>query len=463
MSVISAIVAVEDQEVRSFLKTTLERNGLRLEECLQESRLLRILENSNVKFLFLGHPAVTCPFSLAKRVRNIAPNTLILLITKTGSESAAVAAIRAGINNYIRFPSEKEAILRYLHNELDKGKLFTIDEQTPNPPYKRLVGKSQFVHQLRFDLQRASSSDSNILITGETGTGKELAAELIHENSSRRDHPFECINCAALPDTLLETELFGHERGAFTGAINSYEGKLSLADKGTILFDEIGDMSVMAQAKILRIIEGKPYHRLGGRKLIRPDVRFITATNRDLETMTAGGQFRDDLFFRINVNRIHLMPLRERMEDIPLLLKDMISTFNIKYRRRVFTIPKDVLQLFLRHDWPGNIRELLNTIEATYANLTSDEIRFIDLPSGFTQKVTRVTTPGSEQNRLLEALRATDWNLSKAAKRLSLSRTTIYRKMAKFQISRQVSFTEDQPRLYPTRAAADAHRPKSYI
>jgi DNA-binding NtrC family response regulator len=459
MSAIPAIVAVDDQEIRNFVRMTLEHDVLRLEECLDEPRLLRIVEGSGHSLVVLGHPAFVCPFSLAERIRSIAPNTVITLITKASSESVAIAALRAGVNNYIRFPSEKDMLQHCLPKEIDHHNPSPAD-YPPNVAFRRLVGTSQFIRQLKSDILRASSFGSNVLITGETGTGKELAAELIHENSSRRQQPLECINCAALPDTLFETELFGHEKGAFTGAINAFEGKLSLANYGTIFFDEIGDMSMMAQAKVLRICEGKPYQRLGGRKLIRPNVRFIFATNRDLDSMTAQGQFREDLFFRINVHRIHLAPLRERTEDIPVLLKDMVATLNHRYNRRVSTVPKELVQLFLNHDWPGNVRELLNVMEVTYSNLNSDEIQFGNLPSTFIRKVTSVTPLGYEQGRLLEALRSTDWNLSKAARRLSLSRMTIYRKMAKFQISRNVSFTEDRLDLHQTTSPARSSMPK---
>jgi DNA-binding NtrC family response regulator len=347
----------------------------------------------------------------------------------------AIAALRAGINDYIRFPYEKDRIVRSLSGDVYTKKDFHI-EQPRAPGFTRLVGEGQFARQLQVDLRRASTSDNNVLITGETGTGKELVAQLIHENSPRRNYPFECINCPALPDTLFESELFGYEKGAFTGAVTAYEGKLSQADKGTVFFDEIGDMSLLAQAKILRIIEGKLYYRLGGRRSIRPNVRFLMATNLDLEAMVGEGRFRADLFFRVNATRIHMAPLRERMEDFPLLLENMIQTLNEKYKRRVRRVPEDLVKLLVGYDWPGNIRELFNVMEATFANLDSDEIRSSDLPPMFLRKVTSVTPASSERQRLFEALRSTDWNLSEAARRLSLSRMTVYRKMAKFQISR---------------------------
>lgn len=439
----AVIVAIEDVEVRTFLRNTLKDDAFRLEECLQERRLWQVIQSGEPSILLLGYPGVTDPFHVAKRVRSRDPNVGITLITKESSENTAIAALHAGINNYIRFPYEKERIRQCLSSDLRNQNAFNRSplniEQPSGPGSKRLVGESEFARQLQVAIWRASESDSNVLITGETGTGKELVAELIHKTSSRRDGPFECINCPALPDTLFESELFGYERGAFTGAVSSYRGKLSQAENGTVFFDEIGDLSLLAQAKILRIVERKPYNRLGGRNSIHPNVRFLMATNRDLEAMVAEGCFRTDLLFRVNTNRIHLVPLRERKEDIPLLLEQMVQQFNKQYKRRVCRVPKDLVELLIGYDWPGNIRELLNVVEATFANMAYDEIRLLDLPSTFVHRVTNVTTPASEEERLYEALRSTDWNLSKAAKRLSLSRMTIYRKMAKFNISREVT------------------------
>lgn len=447
MSRTSVIVAIEDDEVRTFLRNTLKDDAFRLEECLQESRLLEIIQSGEPSILFLGYPGVIDAFLFAQRVRSIVPNAGITLITKESSENTAIAALRAGINNYVRFPYEKERIRQCLssngYNKNAFNRSLSNIEQPRAPRSKRLVGEGKFAQQLQVDIRRASASDSNVLITGETGTGKELVAELIHENSPRRDSPFECINCPALPDTLFESELFGYERGAFTGAVSKHGGKLSQAEKGTVFFDEIGDLSLLAQAKMLRIIERMPYHRLGGRNAIHPNVRFLAATNRDLEAMADEGRFRSDLLFRVNATRIHLVPLRERKGDIPLLLEDMVQTFNKRYKRRVCQVPRDLVELLTIYDWPGNIRELLNVMEAIFANLAHDEIRLSDVPAAFVRKVTTVTSPGSERERLFETLRSTDWNLSKTAKRLSWSRMTVYRKMAKFEISRTMTNGHD--------------------
>ncbi|MBW2121697.1 MAG: sigma-54-dependent Fis family transcriptional regulator, partial [Deltaproteobacteria bacterium] len=284
-------------------------------------------------------------------------------------------------------------------------------------------------------LLKVAATDSTVLITGETGTGKELAAEMIHKKSPRHKKPFVCINCAALPDTLLESELFGFERGAFTGALASKQGKFELARGGTVLLDEIGDMSHYAQAKLLRAIEKKEVSHLGGKQDIPVDVRVIAATNQDPEQMVAQGKFRKDLYYRLNVARIHLPPLHDQKEDILCLLNHYMAEMNRRFRRRVEGFTEEALASLLHYDWPGNVRELKNLLEATFINLPSRRITFLDLPEPFRRRLKEVRNiPQAERNRLLSALFATNWNKSKAAQKLSWSRMTLYRKMAKYHI-----------------------------
>src|SRR5262245_34374441 len=223
-----------------------------------------------------------------------------------------------------------------------------------------MVGNSVPIWKVKTYLRKVALTDSHVLITGENGTGKELAAQYIHGHSSRAAKPLVTINCAALPDGLLESELFGYERGAFTGAHSSFPGKLKLADGGTVLFDEIGDMSSYAQAKILRIIETKEVYPLGGRRSVPLDIRIIAATNRNLDQRMAINEFRQDLYFRLNVARVHLPPLRERKEDIPLLIDHYVEKFAAQFGRGIEGFSDEAMERLLSHDWPGNIRELIN-------------------------------------------------------------------------------------------------------
>ncbi len=283
---------------------------------------------------------------------------------------------------------------------------------------------------------KAAPTDSNVLITGETGTGKELIAALLHANSPRHSKPFVCINCAAIPDSLFESELFGHERGAFTGAHTSRDGVLQHADGGTIFLDEVGDMSPYAQAKVLRAIETKEVQRVGGTKSLPVNVRVLAATNRDLEQSMGDNGFRKDLFFRLNVARVHLPPLRERKEDLALLCAHYFAEFNRRFGRNVTTMTDEAWDAFLHYAWPGNVRELKNVLKATFINLGADRIGLSDLPEMLTKHhPSSAHRQHDERESLLAALCATNWNKSHAAKKLHWSRMTLYRKMSKYHIT----------------------------
>ena len=298
-----------------------------------------------------------------------------------------------------------------------------------------LIGSSLAMWTVKTYLRKVAATDSHVLITGETGTGKELAARYIHHHSARRAKPLVTINCAALPDGLLESELFGYERGAFTGATSSYAGKLKLADGGTVLFDEIGDMSPYAQAKILRVIETKEVYPLGGRRSVPLDIRIIAATNRNLDQRMANNEFRKDLYFRLNVARVHLPPLSERKEDIPLLTDHFVQKFSAQFGRGIEGFSDEAMERLLSHDWPGNIRELINLIERIFIDPPQEKIAVADLPRSMRSRPSvRQDTVPPERELLLYTLSQTNWNKTQAAERLHWSRMTLYRKIAKYHI-----------------------------
>ena len=275
-----------------------------------------------------------------------------------------------------------------------------------------------------------SSDSSNVLILGETGTGKELVAELLHKNGARAARPFVCINTAAIPDALLENELFGHERGAFTGATAAQAGKLAAAHGGTVFLDEIGDVSAGVQAKLLRAIENKSVYRLGGTHSVQFDARIIAATNGDLEKATTEGRFRQDLYFRLNVVRVEIPPLRARPDDIPLLVSHYLARFNRELGRSVRGLSSRALETLCAHRWPGNVRELKNVLEALLVYLSPETTGVVDVPPEvMRQLAVAMGAPVSDRDRLLEALTATNWNKSRAARQLKCSRMTLYRKM----------------------------------
>jgi len=301
-------------------------------------------------------------------------------------------------------------------------------------PATSLIGSSLAMWKVKTYLRKVALTDSHVLITGETGTGKELAAQYIHDHSARRAKALVTINCAALPDGLLESELFGYERGAFTGAHSSFPGKLKLADGGTVLFDEIGDMSPYAQAKILRVIETKEVYPLGARRSVPLNVRIIAATNRDLELQVSKNEFRRDLYFRLNVARVHLPPLRERKDDIQPLINHYVQKFSAQFGKGIEGFSDEAMERLLSHDWPGNIRELMNVIERIFIDPPRGKITVADLPESLRYTPQRQEATPTEREVLLYTLSQTNWNKSKAAERLHWSRMTLYRKIAKYHI-----------------------------
>ncbi len=347
----------------------------------------------------------------------------IVLVTSQGSESLAIEALRAGAANYIRLPQTPAQLAAAIEG--------VVPNRTTRDGDNRIVGVSKALENVKSYLRRAAACNSNVLITGETGTGKELAADFVHRFSSRAARPFITINCAAIPDSLLESELFGYERGAFTGAHAPQDGKLKLAHGGSVFLDEIGDLSPYAQAKILRAIESGEIQRLGGRQAQKIDIRIIAATNRKLESDET---FRRDLFFRLNVARIHLPPLRERKDDILPLAETFRREFDVKFGCVTKSFTRGTAELLMAYTWPGNVRELRNIVEASFIDPGPGASGQIDLPSQFRNAVQGST--GGELERILMTLARTEWNRSLAAKELHWSRMTLYRKMARYNITR---------------------------
>lgn len=368
----------------------------------------------------------------------------IIFIAVASSERLAIEALRYGVTDYFKWPLKPDefahSINRWARRSLPLPSTAPCGDPAPiHGNASTLIGGSPLMEEIKSNIARIAKTDSNVLITGETGTGKELVAELLYKSGSRGDKPFVCINCAAIPDSLLESELFGHEKGSFTGANMSRDGQLKHADNGTVFLDEIGDMGLLGQAKILRAIETKRVQRLGSNGSQAVNVRVIAATNQNLEQKITEGKFRKDLFYRLNVARIHLPSLQERKEDINLLCDHFIQEFNLRFGRTVVALSDETLEYFIRHAWPGNVRELKNVIEATFINEPARQIQVSDLPLWFRLSVSDVQGEESgtdeERDKVLTALLSTNWNKSKAAKRLNWSRMTLYRKMHKYHIA----------------------------
>ncbi|MBZ0181435.1 MAG: sigma 54-interacting transcriptional regulator [Melioribacteraceae bacterium] len=309
--------------------------------------------------------------------------------------------------------------------------------------YENIVGRNKEIKQIISVLESVSQTDTSVLITGESGTGKELAARAIHLNSSRRTNPFMAVNCSAFAESLIESELFGHEKGAFTGAVKTKIGKFEMAQGGTLFLDEIGDLSLTLQTKLLRVLEMREFERVGGNKSIQLNARIIAATNKDLNHEIRIGKFREDLFYRINVINIHLPPLRERMDDFPLLVRHFIDKFNKKFGKNVKQFTSDAYDLLLEYNWQGNIRELENVIEHCFVLCNCDIIQVECLPKRLRDSSSRISIKpnvvqksfeDAERELIISALKKNNWNRSATSKELGINPSTLWRKMKKLKI-----------------------------
>jgi DNA-binding NtrC family response regulator len=417
------------------LKAALRREGWEVLEAFAQKAILHVIQAQRADLVVLGPYAGDdqALLAAAKIIRRTDPLLPLVMLADRSSEELAVGALRVGFNEYVRRPWRASEVIDGIKRQLE-GENPAIG-RIPASGSSALVGESSHIRSVRAYVRRVACSDCNVLITGETGTGKELIATLIHDISPRRARPLVCINCAAIPDTLLESELFGFEKGAFTGADAGREGKLRLAHGGSVFLDEIGDMTLGAQAKILRAIDTKHVHRLGGRSAVAVDIRVIAATNQDLDAAIQTGGFRKDLYFRLNVARVQLLPLRERKEDIPALIEHFIGI--ISDDSESVAPPRfseDAMTQFYAYDWPGNVRELKNVVEASLVGRHANSDGLLETPEEFRGRRGGLASPENERDVLVSALIGSNWNKSKAAERLRWSRMTLYRKMAKYRV-----------------------------
>src|SRR5690349_2863600 len=330
-----------------------------------------MLDGVDVVITDLRMPKVDGMEVLRTAVKN-QPHVPVIMVTAYGSVGQAVEAIKAGAFDYVEKPFDQDQIRLVIdkavkqaaaNRSAPRATLYPSTEEVRGR--YGLIGDSPEMHNIFEVIAKVADSPSTVLITGESGTGKELVAKALHENSSRKNGPFIKINCAAIPKTLMESELFGYEKGAFTGATSSKPGRFELADGGTLFLDEIGEIPVEMQVKLLRVLQESEFERVGGIKTIKVDVRLITATNRDLQKECAAGNFREDLYYRLNVVPIHIPPLRDRREDIPLLVEHFVSKFNDRLKKNIEGIEPDALAALVQYHWQGNIRELENVLERT--------------------------------------------------------------------------------------------------
>jgi DNA-binding NtrC family response regulator len=387
-----------------------------------------------------------------RAVKQTTPDLEVILMTGYGTVETAVEAMKLGAFDFITKPFQHEEILLRVRNALEKRRLareFNLlrSEVVSAFGLKGIIGNSAAMRELLNVLPRVAQTDSTVLLTGESGTGKELVARAINAASRRANRPFVSVSCAALPEPLLENELFGHVRGAFTGAQAARRGLMEEAHTGTFFLDEIGEAPISIQTKLLRVLEERSLRRLGDNRSVPIDVRIIAATNRDLESAVQEKRFREDLLYRLNVIRLHLPPLRERLDDVPLLARHFLALHCERLDRRLDGFAPEVQTTLQRYSYPGNVRELINIIERAVALAPGPRIELSDLPDVLHRPAPKhnpaADTPpparsvpepasGNEQERVLGALRDTNWNVSRAAARLGISRNTIRYRMEKY-------------------------------
>ncbi len=378
------------------------------------------------------------------------PGLPVVVMTAFGSLEAAVSAIRAGAFDFVTKPLDMDLLEIAIERAIKQSRLQREVRQLKNSldidvSFGKLIGKSPAMKVLYKQLSQVAAVDTTVLITGESGSGKELAAHSIHQYSQRRDHPFVAINCAALPESLMESELFGHVAGAFTGADQNHDGLLVRANGGTLFLDEIGEMSPALQPKLLRALEANCVRPVGGSEEIQFDARLVAATNRDLETAVEAGTFREDLFYRINVVPIHLPPLRQRSSDILILAQFFVKMFSQKSEAEMKEITESVAQRLLDYQWPGNVRELRNAMERAVTLSEGTKLSIEDLPDSIRNYQSRTMVIASdkpeelrsleevEKRYILHVLDTVDGNRTVASKILGLDRKTLYRKLIRYE------------------------------
>ena len=453
-SFIRILVVEDDPDHRGFLQHFLQKEGFQVTVAENGAEGIALLEKSSFHIVMtdLKMPKAD-GIQVLEASKKLSSPPLGILFTGYADVDSAVKAMKLGAFDYIKKPLRLESLRRVLHQACSEVAYQQIDEELGRRPggLCRMLGQSKPMQQV-FDLiQRVAKTNSTVLIFGESGTGKELTARAIHELSSRRSFPLIPVNCGAIPEDLLESELFGHEKGAFTGALHTRIGRFELANGGTIFLDEIGDMSPALQVKILRVLQEHEIERVGGVRSIPVDIRIIAATHRDLEKAIRENRFREDLYYRLNVIPIELPPLRERKEDIPLLARYFLERFNSKNGSRIEGISEDALDFFMKYAWPGNIRELENLIERLVVLKGEGTITVEDLPEKIFDPSARIdfsprkilengiqfNTAVSEYEKelILHALKKARWVKNRAAKMLGMNRTTLVEKMKKRKIS----------------------------
>lgn len=446
----SILIIDDERNILDVLDEILQEDGYSVRTAENGETGLKILKQEEIDLVLLD---IKLPdwngIDLLKLIKSETPKIEVIMISGHANVTLAVQATKLGAYDFIEKPLSIEKVRIAIAHALEKARLVSEKDEIAKLGMEEyeILGESSAIKDIREAIKRCAPTDSKVLIYGETGTGKELVAIAIHYQSQRSAHPFIRVNCAAIPDTLIESELFGHEKGAFTGATTKKIGKFELADKGTIFLDEIGDMGLACQAKVLRVIETGEFERVGGLSTIKVDTRVIAATNKDLSKEIENGRFRDDLYYRLNVVPIHIPPLRERQVDIPILIRHFLSRFCKERGLHIPLLDESAIRVLSAYDYPGNIRELRNLVERIAIMVKKETISEQDIATILGQKpITDNRLPITNNLTLSEAQRSFlkkyietqltlhNYNIPATAKALGIERTNLYRKMRELGI-----------------------------
>lgn len=449
------LIVDDDPFILESVGEILIENRYKVYKSSNGEEMFKVLEKNSIDLILLDVklPAKT-GIEYLPELKHFYPDISIIIITGNAEINDAVKAIKMGAYDYLKKPFKGKELLLSIEKALKWNELLfrneNLQEQVEKVfSFQGIIGKSSKMKELVKMIKQVSKTDSNILITGESGTGKELVAKAIHFSGKRKNNPFVPINCASLPETLLESELFGYVKGAFTGAYNNKNGLFKVADSGTIFLDEIGDMPLSLQAKILRVIESGEFTPLGSTVVLKTDVRIISATNINLRDRIVENRFREDLYYRLNVVNINIPPLRERREDVLLIAQHFLEKYSIKMNKKIKGFSEGVKEIFLRYDWPGNVRELENAVESSCA-LTTDEIIDVkNLPSHLFGNIMRSnrnefipinrplkeTIDYYEREYLVQLLKFCNGNVTKAAQIAQIARQNLHSKLKIYNIN----------------------------
>ncbi|MCK8059176.1 MULTISPECIES: sigma-54 dependent transcriptional regulator [unclassified Fusibacter] len=445
MSKIRILVVEDELHLRDLVVKVLKNEDYHVESSKDAEDALQLLEDTSFDIVItdLRLPGIS-GIELLKKIKQVDKDIVVILMTAFATVETAIGAIRMGAFDYIRKPFDINELTAAVY----KAKLL-LEASSPSMIYSEdipniLVSHSEPMKEVIGLIKKVAASMATVYINGETGVGKELVANAIHASSNRYDKPFIKVNCSAFPETLLESELFGYEKGAFTGAFARKLGRFELANTGTIFLDEIGDISPLIQLKLLRIIQQKEFERLGGTETIALDVRIITATNKDLEVMVKEGSFREDLYYRLNVIPLHMPSLRERQDDFETLVQTFLVHISNFYGTPIKSIQPKAMELLKSYNWPGNVRELENIIERLVVISEGQVIGITDLPDKITQSTTPVqptilldAKDSIEEHTIKNALNQTNGNITKAASLLGISRRSLHRKLNKYELNQE--------------------------